>query len=447
MNNLLDEIIANDKPRIYGAEHNLGNIDAGTLGANSYEAQIAALKNGCFWDEREYGISREQQIAKLEAANTPEAREQAMAELRQRAIRRADLDTSNGRVNVMVAVGPKGEALPWHKLGTFVVDAVKSKDAAELGGLNWLVKKKAANYYDDFAKERASTESFILYRSDTGDQVGACGSKYKPIQNAEGFEFLDTVLGEFGARYETCGSIRGGRNVWMQARLPKSIQVQANDPVDCYAMFTLDHTGAGANKCFPTTVRTVCANTYRLACGGRGKGISLSHVGDIKGAIAEGRKALGLAVKGFESFGNAAAAMVRAKVNVVEYADNVLDVVLKVTAAQAKLGAATLAEEALEGILEVTEARREKLVKDFQTEINRRDGLLEQIMERYETSRCTPRGSSWAAFNAVTETADWGQRYVGKDQDLIASRRFESMMEGDADELKQVAYEKVLLTL
>ncbi len=50
------------------------------------------------------------------------------------------------------------------------------------------------------------------------------------------------------------------------------------------------------------------------------------------------------------------------------------------------------------------------------------------------------RGTGWAAFNAVTEAADHGKlggRYIGN-EDEKASRRLESVVDGRADEVKQV---------
>jgi hypothetical protein len=70
-------------------------------------------------------------------------------------------------------------------------------------------------------------------------------------------------------------------------------------------------------------------------------------------------------------------------------------------------------------------------------------------MDRYESKNNgiqDMRGTGWAALNAVTEAADHGKlggRYTGND-DEKASRRFESVVDGRADEVKQVAFEQVL---
>ena len=54
----------------------------------------------------------------------------------------------------------------------------------------------------------------------------------------------------------------------------------------------------------------------------------------------------------------------------------------------------------------------------------------------------TVRGTAWSAFNSVTESADHariGTRRVGSLDDQ-RSRRFENVLAGNADEMKQVAF-------
>src|SRR4051812_8919737 len=55
--------------------------------------------------------------------------------------RMAGLDTTGGRVAVMVAGQPA-----WHKLGVNVAAAVNSADALRLAGLNWTVRKDQLFY-------------------------------------------------------------------------------------------------------------------------------------------------------------------------------------------------------------------------------------------------------------------------------------------------------------
>lgn len=431
---LADMIARVSAPVVVSENHDVNTI---TVEESAVTNAMAFVTGGAAWDAAEYGISRETAAAMIAAANTPEARERVLADLRQRAIRRAGLDTTGGTVAVMVA----GKA-PWHGLGVNVADAVTSDQAIRLAGLNWRVEATDLFYTAPDGTSRKANGVRGIVRQDSGAMLGSVGSRYKPIQNAEAFGFMDALLSDFGARYETAGSIFGGEKVWMMVRLPaQAFAVNGSDRVEPYAIFTNPHDGSGAAYCFPTTERVVCANTFRVASQGRGnKGISIRHTGDVKARVKSAQCAMGLAVKGFESFAETAQAMAATRIDPKEYASNVLDRVLAVTAAQAAAGF-----DLMEGVLMMTEAEQAAKRAEFDNECEKRENILEDILTRYESEKNGVngmRGSVWAAFNSVTESADHGAaggRYTGE-QVARASRRFDSVLNGRADEVKQVAY-------
>src|SRR5262245_12096674 len=155
MNELLDSVLANtttSRVEIVSEQHDTSKVNTGDGSAPSgkpsdgLRKQLDSLKGGP-WDEAEYGISRAAQIAKLEESlakalayeATPEGleaarveAERALAEMRARALRRASLDTSTGKVAVFVAGQPA-----WHGLGVNVREAVSSADAIRLASLDW----------------------------------------------------------------------------------------------------------------------------------------------------------------------------------------------------------------------------------------------------------------------------------------------------------------------
>lgn len=246
---------------------------------------------------------------------------------------------------------------------------------------------------------------------------------------------MDEVLGEFGARYETAGAIFGGKQVWMQAHLPRNrFSVQSGDEIEPYVIFTLDHTGKGSNKCYPTTQRVVCANTFRVSQGEKDKGIRIPHFPNIQKHVQAAKQALGIAVRSIETFQEAAAEMVKTKVDVKTYVNGILDACLEVTEADAAKGADVLA-----AAIAKTEADRIMKMKKFEKEIEKRDSIMEEIFRRHEGEKCSPQGTLWGAFNAVTEFVDHTRqrRFTGDEKD---SRRFEHMLVGDGDTMKQVAY-------
>lgn len=433
-------------PRVLSEQHDVNQINVGTgadLVANRLQGidrQIDAIKRGS-WDAAEYGISQADAIARLERAISPDAVEKELASLRERAIRRAGLDTSNGRVNVMVVVA--GET-PWHRLGVHVEAAVNSGHAVKLSGLDWRTEKRPLSY--QAAGEWVPTEDqFAIVRTDTESYLGTVGSRYAPVQNAEGFAFLDSLMGEFGAKFCTAGSTFGGRKVWMQIELPRqAFALNKVDEVRPYAIFMNTHDGSGAARCFPTSERVVCHNTLRVALQrGQADGISIRHVGNVARKVQEARNALGLAVRGLDKFRESAEMLARTPCKDVRAFVNVtLDEVLDVTAAQRMTPTELLMAAADKA--QLTFEEREAEGKRIDRAKEKRDGILEDILGRYENARNGiggMRGTAWAALNAVTEHADHAKpaRAMGS-QEEQQSRRFESVLIGAADELKQVAY-------
>jgi phage/plasmid-like protein (TIGR03299 family) len=428
---LLETIIANHGgPRIVSEQHDLGAINWVAGVSDPGEMISCGYLPAARRQEGEQDAEYEQRIRPLLMALPAEQRDKIMGA----AINRAGLDTANGRVNVVCVVGPNGERSPWHKLGVGVAEALSAEDAARLGGLAWEVVKIPAKY-NAAGRDFVSDETFVLVRADTGAQLGATGARYQPIQNAAGFDFLDSVLKEFGAKYETAGSLFGGKQVWMQARLPaSSFTLLGKDTTEAFATFTLDHTGSGADCCFPTALRAVCANTLRVAGKSKGKGIRIPHVGDVKSKIRAARVAMGLAVEELETFAETAVEMVRFPLSVQELGNAVLDNIVEFTQAQIGLGTQGI----LDTVLQVTAANRDLEAKRVDRELRKRASILDDIVERYETARCEPKGSAWSALNAVTESANWGK--WGKERaDDKESRRLDSILVGERDDAQQFA--------
>ncbi len=93
-------------------------------------------------------------------------------------------------------------------------------------------------------------------RSDTHSVLGVVGKTYRVFQNVEAFDFMDTLVGEKLAMYETAGALRQGKRIWMLARIPKEYRV-GDDVVQPYVLLSNAHDGTQALRMIPTTVRGV----------------------------------------------------------------------------------------------------------------------------------------------------------------------------------------------
>ena len=185
---------------------------------------------------------------------------------------------------------------PWHGLGTVVAEAPASADALELAGLDWRVEQMPI--YTPHGK----VEGYRANVRDTDGQVlGVVTDRYKVIQNIEAFAFTDELLGS-GVRYETAGSLQGGRKVWLLARLPREFII-AGERISPYLVFSNTHDGSGAVRVAVTPIRVCCNNTLNLALSTATRSFSMVHTGDVKGKVAEARQTLFMADTYMENLG------------------------------------------------------------------------------------------------------------------------------------------------
>ena len=104
---------------------------------------------------------------------------------------------------------------PWHGLGTRVNEAPDSEGALIAAGLNWNVVQEPI-----YTQEEELINGYKANVRDSDRSVlGVVTDRYKIVQNREAFAFTDELLGE-GVRYETAGSLQGGRRVWLLTHMP-----------------------------------------------------------------------------------------------------------------------------------------------------------------------------------------------------------------------------------
>lgn len=196
---------------------------------------------------------------------------------------------------------------PWHirETGDRSVgldEAPDARKAIEAAGLNWrVVFGPVFTEFNGRVVEVPGNRSII--REDTGEPLAVVKTRYSLIQNAEMFEFMDSLVAE-GLRYETAGSLFGGRRVWMLARVPDEVSV-GGDTSYPYLLCVSAHDGSSKLTVLPTLIRVVCNNTLDAAMFvARSEAedlvFSVAHVGDVKNKIAKARAVLGLSLTAFK---------------------------------------------------------------------------------------------------------------------------------------------------
>jgi phage/plasmid-like protein (TIGR03299 family) len=311
----------------------------------------------------------------------------------------------------------------WHRLGVVLpgtFDAAQAMEHAKLGG--WNVRKEALQtvaVIDDHGVSPSLPvpDQFATVRTNpvTGgtDVLGVVGAGYLPIQNEAHAALLDSVVDESGAHFETAGSLRGGRSVFLSMKLPNTMQVGGIDPVDLYLIALNSHDGTSAFRLMVAPVRVVCANTQALAVRRAQSTFSIRHTSGAHGHIAQAREALGLTFKFAEAFQAEADRMIAQSIT----DDQFMGIVGKLWDAPASTSA------------------RSRTISENRT------GTLRQLFRASDTNEAI-RGTRWAAYQAVTEYTDHFAPISDKGNPTLA-RAERVAASGSVTALKTKAFELI----
>ena len=132
-------------------------------------------------------------------------------------------------------------------------------------------------------------DKMATMRLDHNETLGLVSDKYGIVQNEDAFKFVDLFCsGQFADRdntpvIETCGVLGKGERVFVTAKFPEQIVIDAkrDDLVDMYMTFTTSHDGTGAVRAMVTPVRVVCNNTLAMAMSNNIGRISFRHTSNV----------------------------------------------------------------------------------------------------------------------------------------------------------------------
>lgn len=151
---------------------------------------------------------------------------------------------------------------PWHGLGERFVEAPETiEQAIVAAGLDWTVGMK-----DLYTTDGEQAPARATFRNDNNKMLGVVGPTYTPLQNLEAFKFFQPLLDEKLVTFETAGSLREGKRVWVLAKInAPNIQIVGEDEVTKYVLLSNSHDGTLAVRAGFTPIRVVCANTMAVA--------------------------------------------------------------------------------------------------------------------------------------------------------------------------------------
>jgi phage/plasmid-like protein (TIGR03299 family) len=339
----------------------------------------------------------------------------------------------------------------WHKLGQLqkgLATAAECLASPEQGGagLDWKVKQQimgrfvhAPERIDEWVADpkgyveqhgdpwlpctATDNEGNSVYsvkanvREDNGLYLGNVSQHYRVVQNTEAFSFMDALVDDGQMMYEAAFSLSGGKKVCMLGRVPGVDSVVPGDEQLRYILMTLCHDGSGAVKFGPTSVRVVCANTYRLAIEGSGskvRELSIRHSGDIMEKLAEAREILSQCSARFDEFVEKGRELAQHRMSAQDWV-TFLDII---------------APEIPKEDPRYTD-RRARAVADTREQIR---------LAYHDEKQDTAAGTAWAAFNAVSQHVDHLPR-KGADSLRKAEARFNVCLYGTGHTHKAFALE------
>ncbi|MGA1433750.1 MAG: DUF932 domain-containing protein [Candidatus Nanopelagicaceae bacterium] len=327
-----------------------------------------------------------------------------------------ELETQNG-----VASFASFREPAWHGLGTVFTEEKNTAEMLAAANLNnWNVRLEELEIPSTLTSDK--NYSYVVRTNPTDktqtDVLGIVGERYVPLQNEELFAFGDNIL-DGGGRWETAGSIRGGRVVFGSLALERETVLDPTgvaDKVKTYLLINTSHDGSIAIQASITPVRVVCANTLNLALGSkRGKNsikqsFKIRHTQSAEGKIAIAREALGLANKYMDEFDKLAHAMIQKEITAQQFNEIIL-------------------------------AAYPKPDKDTKGAIKKWTNKVDVINDIYTGEfNGMIANTAWGAFNALTERLDWHRNARGGSNEslLAAASGFDATITAEKNRLLKV---------
>lgn len=269
--------------------------------------------------------------------------------------------------------------VPWHKLGIIVNEAPSAEAAIKLAGLDW---KVIENQVYSFSHESGGYSRVPNYksltRSDNGKALSIMKESYTPLQNEKAFSFFNPFIESGLASFETAGSLREGKNIWVLANLNKApIDIGGGDLVKKNLLLSNSHDGTMAVRVGFTPIRVVCNNTLSAAhTNSKSQLIRIKHSSKLN-----------------------------VRLDQIQEIVNAMDAKFEATAEQYKaLAKSDISVSDLENFVDVIFETR---INGTEREQSRAKKMREQITRLFENGAGqhmkSARGTWWGAYNAVTE--------------------------------------------
>lgn len=214
-----------------------------------------------------------------------------------------ELDETTGQA-AMAYVETEGR--PWHGLGRPIKEGATPAEIEEAAGLKWPVLMRPVKFdmpQRGLEVEMTDLSHRVMFRGDTGAVLDITGPGYVPHQNREVLEFFAEYLDAGQLFIDTAGSLKGGQQIWVQAKLGHDFKLPGKDEVKGRILLMNPHQYGKGMIAKVVAERVVCWNTLGMAMGETGGSIKIWHTKEFNKARQDKvKRDLGIAGERMDAF-------------------------------------------------------------------------------------------------------------------------------------------------
>ena len=327
-----------------------------------------------------------------------------------------NIDTTTGQAAIAFR-GSRNDI--WHRLGQEMPAGASIDDWAREAGLDWHAALVPA-LADLTAVPGLTDRGHVpvpgwnhLVRSDTGHPLGYVSDRYQPVQPRDVLDWFSRYISvDDRFQLDVAGALRQGEIIWATATFNGNMPV-AGEAHTARLLMTTTFDGSGATINKATMTRVVCNNTLDVALYDKDAEIRTRHNTRFNpDKVAKELSAIAQGFTRYQALGNAMAQVEMSKEQISAFFKELLDIPFDAKAS------------------------------DIST---RKRNQFDSLSQAYRTSveEGAPRGSTWAALQAVTRYTDHDRSVKSGDVGETEAR-FTSAQFGTGARLKEEAMELLL---
>ena len=298
----------------------------------------------------------------------------------------------------------------WHGLGTVVPEPIPALEAIDACGLRFNISKQPMAVFLPDGQISTLENKHILVRDKTPDDpiyrtFGIVSDEYEVTQNVDIAEVLDKYLtSEYPV--ETAGALAMGETVFFTLKV--GMGSVGGEDVDQYFLVTDSRNGGSSLKIAFTPIRVVCQNTLSTGLAAATVKADIVHRQGARKELENYAQLIGQMKKARELVMSSLQRMAE-----VGIADHEVDEIIKAAYPDPKAPVKVIQKRVLEELgvpLDSVDVNFDAVGGRYLSALENapifREHcriLYEQICDDHPAIAKTP----WAAYNAVTEFADW----------------------------------------